>query len=66
VFFVVASYVALLVGVIVQHSPDYASQIKEFLDGSFDEIIKVLQKFHSFMKMTDAVSGQWPCVVARF
>ena len=56
--FLVASYIALLIGVIVQHNPDYIDTIKRLLkDNSFDEIISVLQKFLSFMKMADAASG---------
>ncbi|XP_067950851.1 wings apart-like protein homolog [Watersipora subatra] len=55
---IVASYIALLIGVIVQHNPDYIDTIKRLLkDNSFDEIISVLQKFLSFMKMADAASG---------
>ena len=55
---VVASYIALLIGVIVQHSPDYIDQIKIYLtDHSFAEIIAVLQQFLDFMKMADAASG---------
>jgi len=54
----VASYIALLIGVILQHSPDYIDHVKQFLRGkSFSQIISVLQKFLSFMKMADAASG---------
>ena len=54
----VASYIALLVGVILQHSPDYTDQIKQHLtDSSFTELISVLQKFLDFMKVADAASG---------
>lgn len=53
-----ASYIALLLGVVVKHSPDYIDQVKEFLpEGNFQVIIGVLQKFLTFMKMTDALSG---------
>lgn len=42
----------------MKHTPDYVDQIKGFLpDHNFDAIISVLQKFLSFMKMTDAISG---------
>ncbi|KAK7113620.1 wings apart-like protein homolog [Littorina saxatilis] len=53
---IVASYVGLLLGCLIQDSKEYVEIVKEHLpDGSFEPMIKVLKKFLGFMSLTTAI-----------
>ncbi|ESO06518.1 hypothetical protein HELRODRAFT_188378 [Helobdella robusta] len=53
---VVAAYVALLIGCIVQHDLDLAEQVRDTLpDYSFESLSRMLRKFYNFMNLTQGM-----------
>ncbi|XP_046359427.2 wings apart-like protein homolog [Haliotis rufescens] len=63
---IIASYVALLIGCLIQDNRMYVDRVKEYLpDGSFDSMIKVLKKFLGFMNLTSAIGNTGGQPIAR-
>lgn len=55
---IIASYVALLLGCLIQDNNMYVSQVKEHLaSGSFEDLITILKKFLGFMNLTRAIGS---------
>lgn len=55
---IVASYIALLLGCVIQDNTVFVNQVKEHLpSGNFDDMIMILKKFLSFMSLTTAVGS---------
>ncbi|XP_056017788.1 wings apart-like protein homolog isoform X2 [Ostrea edulis] len=55
---VIASYVALLLGCLIQDNSIYVSQVKGHLkSGSFEDLITILKKFLGFMNLTRAIGS---------
>jgi len=49
----IAAYVGLIIGYLVQNSDDYECRIREYLPSrDFKAVVSVLHKMHNFMKMT--------------
>lgn len=55
---IVAAYVALLIGCVIQHNLDLAEKVRDTLpDCSFDPMIRMLRKFLGFMNLTSGSSA---------
>ncbi|OWF55247.1 wings apart-like protein homolog isoform X2 [Mizuhopecten yessoensis] len=55
---IVASYVALLLGCVIQDNTMFVDNIKVFLPkGNFDDMITILKKFLGFMNLTTAIGS---------
>ncbi|XP_062611782.1 wings apart-like protein homolog isoform X1 [Saccostrea cucullata] len=55
---VIAAYVALLLGCLIQDNSMYVSQVKNHLEsGSFEDLITILKKFLGFMNLTRAIGS---------
>ncbi|XP_076441923.1 uncharacterized protein LOC143280963 [Babylonia areolata] len=55
---IVASYVGLLLGCLIQEKKDYVETVRKHLpEGSFDSMIKILKKFLGFMNLTTAIGS---------
>ena len=55
---IVASYISLLLGCVIQHNSVFVGQVKEHLPaGNFDDMIMILKKFLSFMNLTTAIGS---------
>ncbi|XP_033730654.1 wings apart-like protein homolog [Pecten maximus] len=55
---IVASYVALLLGCVIQDNTMFVDNIKQYLPkGNFDDMITILKKFLGFMNLTTAIGS---------
>lgn len=55
---IVASYIALLLGCVIQDNTVFVGQVKEHLpSGNFEDMIMMLKKFLSFMNLTTAIGS---------
>ncbi|XP_013405547.1 wings apart-like protein homolog, partial [Lingula anatina] len=55
---IVASYVSLLIGCIIQNNKSYVERIQSSLpENGFDSMVKLLYKFLGFMNLTEAVGN---------
>ncbi|KAL8595031.1 hypothetical protein ACOMHN_002010 [Nucella lapillus] len=53
---IVASYVGILLGCLIQENKEYVGIVKQHLPGgSFESMIKILKKFLGFMNLTTAI-----------
>lgn len=49
----IASYVCLLVGHLIMDSAKHQKKVRQFLkDGSFTEMIQILEKYYNFLNLT--------------
>lgn len=54
-----ASYVCLLLGHLLMDNAENEKKIRPYLrDATFDDMVKVLEKYYNFMNLTASVSGR--------
>lgn len=52
-----ASYVCLLIGHLVIENKEHENAIRKYLrNGSFEQMIQILEKYYNFMNLTASVS----------
>lgn len=55
---IIAAYIAILLGCVIQHSKDYADLLRSHMpDGNFDVMVEVLRKFYNFVNLTGVVGN---------
>ncbi|XP_041362493.1 LOW QUALITY PROTEIN: wings apart-like protein homolog [Gigantopelta aegis] len=55
---IIAAYVGLLIGCLIQDNSDYVEQVRDHLPNrSYEPVIRILKKFLGFMNLTNAVDN---------
>ncbi|XP_064608984.1 wings apart-like protein homolog [Liolophura sinensis] len=63
---IVAAYIALLLGCVIQDNQEFVQMVKEYFeDGEFMPMIKILKKFLGFMNLTTAITTSGGKSIAR-
>ena len=62
----VASYVALLLGFLIEDNYMYAERVRDYLpDRSFESMVHILKKFYNFMNLASSAESTVPKSIAR-